>query len=450
MPEPEFSTTLVGLHGEYSVDLRAPFQQGGQGELFHARDTAGTALVVKLYHRGRDTPAVRDGLVALTRDQPPGPDFLWPLDVTMWDERFGYVMPLAPPGFLPLRHVLSGEVQLTFGVAIEVALRIVDAFRVLHASGFHYCDISDGNVMLHPELGQVLICDNDNVGTAQRAATIRGTPGFMAPEVGKGAVAPSAGSDKFSLGVLLFLLLVGEHPLEGRRDAACVVRTPSNIRDLYIENPVFIFDPVDTSNRPAPGWQDNALVRWPLLPRSLRSVFTTLFTAGLHSPAHRPSFHEWNLALVRARDLLVDCASPDCGAEAFYLDAGQVKDGEPPVTCWACGSEHEPLPRLTLETEYGLNFDIALPLGRVIRRTHLLGRVDPVRDREVIGLVIESEKMPGIWGIRNESSTAWTMVWPTGETREIQPGRSAALRHGVQLELGTAHGLIEFDPEKSP
>jgi eukaryotic-like serine/threonine-protein kinase len=443
-------SNIVRLQGQvasYLVDLSVPpFQAGGQGQLFHARTDDVGDLVVKLYHRGRDVPAVRDGITALAHHPAPGPAFLWPLDLVEYDGRFGYVMPLAPPTFAPLHGVLTNEVSLTFRMALTGALHIVEGFRQIHSGGLYYCDISSGNVLIDPDTGRVLICDNDNVGTSQRPATIQGTPGFMAPEVGRRDVPPSAGSDKFSLGVLLFLLLIGEHPLEGRRDADCAIKTQRDLDEMYCISPVFVFDPTDDSNRPVAGWQDNALVRWPMFPEQLRLVFEQLFTSGLNQPGRRPSFVEWNLALLAARDLLTRCANPECQAEGFALPSGLDPDDS---RCWACGHPTGGFGRLTITAPSGRSFGIVLGEGAAIHDFHLTGRVDrAVLASPMIGAVVENPAAPGVWGIRNLTAQSWRSTFPSGEVIETAPGRAVALRDGVRISFTeTASGTIEFPPD---
>jgi eukaryotic-like serine/threonine-protein kinase len=438
-------TRIQGQVASYLVDFSVPpFQAGGQGQLFHARTDTLDEIVVKLYHRGRDVPAVRDGITALAHYPAPGPAFLWPLDLVEYDGRFGYVMPLAPASFAPLHGVLTNEVSLSFRTALTGAMHIVEGFRQIHATGLYYCDISSGNVLIDPDGGRVLICDNDNVGSSQRPATIQGTPGFMAPEVGRRQVPPSAESDKFSLGVLLFLLLIGEHPLEGRRDADCAIKTQRDLDEMYCVDPVFIFDPTNDSNRPVAGWQDNALVRWPMFPERLRLVFEQLFTSGLNQPGRRPSFVEWNLALLAARDLLARCANPECEAESFAPEGGDPGDAD----CWACGQKSGGFGRLAITTASGREFDIVLGEGAAIFDVHLTGRVDrAVLDSPMIGAVVENPAAPGVWGIRNLTDRTWHSTFPSGEAIDTAPGRAVALRDGVEIRFtDTTVGRIEFPP----
>ena len=61
----------------------------------------------------------------------------------------------------------------------------------------------------------------------------------------------------------------------------------------YGTNPIFIFDPSNKTNRPVKGYQDNALIYWPIYPEKLRQMFTKAFTEGLTSPNKRVTEPEW-------------------------------------------------------------------------------------------------------------------------------------------------------------
>ena len=136
----------------------------------------------------------------------------------------------------------------------------------------------------------------------------------MAPEVVRGDSLPSTQTDLFSLAVLLFYLFLVHHPLEGKKEMAIHSFDLPAMTRLYGTDPVFIFDPLDHSNRPVPGCQDNALVNWPLYPQFLRDLFTRAFTSGITDAAHgRVREGEWRAAMIRLRDSVVYCQH--CGVE---------------------------------------------------------------------------------------------------------------------------------------
>src|SRR5262249_30994770 len=114
---------------------------------------------------------------------------------------------------------------------------------------------------------------------------------------------------------------------------------------LYGSQPIFIFDPDDDSNRPLPGYHDNALAFWPIYPLHLRNLFTRAFTQGLRDPVNgRVRETEWRSALVPLRDALFYCSS--CGAEiSEEADVRKASSGKV-ARCWSCQHPVQPPLRL--------------------------------------------------------------------------------------------------------
>jgi hypothetical protein len=82
--------------------------------------------------------------------------------------------------------------------------------------------------------------------TRRRDRKLAGGLAFAAPELIRGTVAPSAVSDLHTLAVLLYYLLMHGHPLMGRR-------TRDELHDGHLgTDPLFVFDPADTSKAPEP------------------------------------------------------------------------------------------------------------------------------------------------------------------------------------------------------
>ncbi|MGH8934119.1 MAG: protein kinase domain-containing protein [Egibacteraceae bacterium] len=147
-------------------------------------------------------------LEELVKEGPPNDRFLWPLDLATAAGRpgFGYLMPLRGNRYRGIVELMHRDVTPSFRATTITAFQLADGFWQLHASGLCYRDISFGNVFFDPERGDVLICDNDNVGIDGRSsASVRGTNGFMAPEIVRGEVIPNASTDLYSLSVLMFI-----------------------------------------------------------------------------------------------------------------------------------------------------------------------------------------------------------------------------------------------------
>ena len=108
---------------------------------------------------------------------------------------------------------------LSAGEAMLVCQDVCRALAAVHLAGFVHQDVKARNVM-REKAGRIVLMDFgagqdlSQLGGVDRAR-IAGTPLYMAPEVLAGE-APSAISDVYSVGVLLYHLVTGEYPVEGQ------------------------------------------------------------------------------------------------------------------------------------------------------------------------------------------------------------------------------------------
>jgi eukaryotic-like serine/threonine-protein kinase len=407
---------------------------GGQGEVYEVltpQPDGRRRYALKWYYPSWATREQWEALQALVRLDPPSERFLWPIDVAVGGTTgFGYVMPLRGHEFTGFVDYMLSAVSPTFRALATAAYELADGFLQLHSAGLCYRDISFGNVFLNPTSGQVLICDNDNVGVDGRAAVgVRGTDRFMAPEVVRGEMLPNRTTDLYSLSVLLFYLFMVHHPLEGRRETVVEITDPQSDRRLYGEQPLFIWDPADDSNRPVRELHANALIYWPIYPRFLRDLFTRAFTDGLRDPQNgRVMENEWREAAIRLRDAIFYCRG--CAQENFLdLDESAQR-------CWKCHATTTPPPRLTVRRDVVmLNHDTRL-------FPHHLGgsRYD---FSEARAAVVQHPSIPDVWGLRNHSEQTWTATAPGGSSFEVPPGRNCTLVPGTRIDFGTLQGMIQ-------
>ncbi|HEU4522833.1 MAG TPA: serine/threonine-protein kinase, partial [Thermoanaerobaculia bacterium] len=92
------------------------------------------------------------------------------------------------------------------------------ALSVLHAHGVVHRDIKPSNIMIARD-GRVVVLDfglavEESLDDTLDRRQVVGTPGYMSPEQ-IAAAAPTAASDWYSFGVLLFQALTGKMPFEG-------------------------------------------------------------------------------------------------------------------------------------------------------------------------------------------------------------------------------------------
>jgi len=299
--------------------------EGGQGAVYRV-NYDGKAKALKWYSgkKFKNPDKFYANLENNIKIGKPTKAFLWPEDITEKDgEAFGYIMDLRPGEYKDFSRFLLGKEGFTSITAItNAALHITAGFRELHNKGYTYQDLNDGNFFINPKNGDVLICDNDNVSEYGKNSGIAGKARYMAPEIIAKNVKPDKQTDRFSLSVVLFLLWVKNHPLEGK--AACpVCMDAKHEKIIYGENPVFIFDPDDKSNMPVKGLHKGAIANWPFLPGYLQEKFVKAFSKDvLTKPANRIIEQEWLRVFIRMRSEIFKCT---CG-EVYFADPVKPND----------------------------------------------------------------------------------------------------------------------------
>ena len=405
---------------------------GGQGAVYRAV-VDGNHLALKCYfpHWLAIDVGLRARLDALLNVKQPSDRFLWPVDLVVSDDdtAFGYIMPLRAPGYEAMTSLIAGRSSPSFRAVITASYELAQSFHLLHAEGLSYQDISDRNVWFDAQTGAIEICDVDNVSVNGVPSAVGGTADYMAPEIIVGKAKPSADSDRYSLAVLIFLMLMFDHPLRGARERRYAVLDDEARNAIYGVDPVFVLDPNDDSNRPVPGIHDQVLAYWPLYPRYIQTLFVRSFTAGLHSPADRVWESEWRKQLVRLRDAILRCDG--CTAENFYDESTSGMR-----CCWSCGQELGDPVRLVLADE-----SVVLNTDTKLYRHHLDRHARYAFDR-ALASVARHPSQPELCGLRNDSSAPWTVTTRSGETMMIAQHQVVRLEEGLQIDFGSRRGEI--------
>ena len=95
--------------------------------------------------------------------------------------------------------------------AALIGLDVAKALSAVHRAGLLHRDIKAENVM-REEGGRILLMDFGLTTLPQRQTGVAGTPTYMAPELFSGSEATVA-TDIYAMGVLLFYLVTGQHPV---------------------------------------------------------------------------------------------------------------------------------------------------------------------------------------------------------------------------------------------
>jgi len=247
-PESQFSISDSdgGLEPGTVVDgfrVRRKLGQGGMGAVYLARDLRlGRKVALKLLRP--ETMGSQEAVERFLFEARTTARFSHPHIVTIYAVGEHEGRPYVALEFLEgqtLRERIQGE-QLGLKGSLRVALSIADALAEAHRHGVLHRDLKPENVMI-PKDGRIRVVDfglakrvaGITLGTSGAAATeegggtstlagdefqtdqdgVRGTPLYMAPEQWtNGTLSPA--TDVWSLGLMTYEMLAGEHPCRGR------------------------------------------------------------------------------------------------------------------------------------------------------------------------------------------------------------------------------------------
>jgi TolB-like protein len=149
-----------------------------------------------------------------------------------------YTMPWVEGG--SLRQRLARERQLPVEDALQIARQVASALAYAHEHGIIHRDIKPENILL--EGGEAVVADFGIAKALSAAGGERltetglalGTPAYMSPEQAAGARDLDGRTDQYSLGCVLYEMLVGEPPFTGPTGQAVIARrfaeTPTRAR----------------------------------------------------------------------------------------------------------------------------------------------------------------------------------------------------------------------------
>ena len=217
------------LGGRYR--LVAPIARGGMAEVWEGYDAVlSRPVAVKVLHSYLASDEVfleRFRREAITAARLAHPAVVSTYD-TGYDGGTAYIVMELVRG-RTLRQMLGDQGRLEPWQAVAVARQIADALAAAHQSGLVHRDIKPANILLVEDgLGGLRVKVTDfgiakagaeSVRDLTRTGTVLGTPKYLSPEQIRGTD-PDARADLYSLGVVLYEMLVGEAPFAGETDMA--------------------------------------------------------------------------------------------------------------------------------------------------------------------------------------------------------------------------------------
>ena len=211
----------IGHVGRYA--LKTILGKGGLGTVYAAWDPLlSRTVALKTLHIDAD-PASRESLDALFLNEARAAAGLsHPHIVTVFDagpSETGVYIAMERLQGQDLRHLLLQGVRPGPIEAAQVVRRVADALAYAHRKGVVHCDVKPANIFMtgrmHPKVLDFGIARVAHRDVPALDGVVAGSPYYLAPEQMDGRSVDRR-SDVYSLGVVLYELLVGKKPFEGK------------------------------------------------------------------------------------------------------------------------------------------------------------------------------------------------------------------------------------------
>ena len=229
-----FERVKAALADKYIVEKE--LGEGGMATVFLARDPKlNREVAIKVMHP--------DLVISLGKErflreiqvtaQLSNPNILALYDSGEADGLLYYVMPLVEGE--TLSDLIAREQQLSVDEAIRITRDIAGALSYAHSRGVIHRDIKPSNILM--QAGRAIVADfgvsraYSEAGGEKLTKTglAVGTPAYMSPEQAAGKVDVDGRSDIYSLGCILYEMLVGQIPFTGPTPMAIMARHSTDV-----------------------------------------------------------------------------------------------------------------------------------------------------------------------------------------------------------------------------
>jgi WD40 repeat protein len=307
------SQTLVCTTSKRTLTLGKKLATSGEGVVW---ETSLPGYLAKLYHT--PTPERIEKLQAMIADPPEDPtlklkhiSIAWPQELlqNQRGDSLGFLMPAILQGE-KLSTIYNPRLrnrkapQFNWYYLHTTALNVASIIENIHAKGYVVGDIKPQNFLVNRQaLPSIIDTDSFQIRDPHSEKVYRclvGSEGFTPAELlGKdlGSLDQTATHDLFRLGVLIYLLLFGDHPFKGKWIGPGDAPNPTELirRGYWPYGPGSLIQPGPTT------------IPVNAVHPTLEGYFRRCFTDGHANPAARPTAAEWCRALRVAIPALKHC-----------------------------------------------------------------------------------------------------------------------------------------------
>jgi DNA-binding helix-hairpin-helix protein with protein kinase domain len=309
--------TYQTIYRKFQIQLDKHIAAGGEGDIW---TTDKSGFLAKIYHSPNSNQINK---LKYMIKNPPFDNMLsrnhvsiaWPIDLLLdktSNTIVGFIMPKVSNA-KTLINVFNAEKRLQEAPGIDwshlhvIAENVAIIVEAIHAKGYIIGDLKPQNLLIPEDTLYVSIVDTDSfqiidTATANIYHCPVGTPEFTPPELyGKDLkkITREEPNDLFSLGVIIYLLLFGEHPFSGI--ISNLANSDLNSIEQRISQGYWPYAPISPIKRRP------SSVSLDVVHPFLQQCFYLCFTVGHKNPFQRPNAAEWKKALSIGRKDLVKC-----------------------------------------------------------------------------------------------------------------------------------------------
>jgi len=301
----------------------------GQGDIYRVFNSRKEVFAMKLFHPGSKKKKLLKQIIRLIKRGQACEVFVIPIEIVDYKQQIGYVMEYIGPEYMNAAALFNGVekdgvmINLPWHVKLTLLACIVEPFVVLNTAKLGIMDIKFDNIKIDLNNLKVKVLDTDTIVYSKDKSVVLGTVGFMPPNTMMRRETPNEFNDVYAIAVLIFMTLMGAHPLDGKRRMQ-----PCNEQiDTYLfgTHPVYMFNPNDASNRPIPQDsfgrnQQQVIDKFNKYPKYFKDAMRKTFVDGLYDGEKRTTMTEWLEILERLYNDSFICEQ--CGEE-YFLDANE-------------------------------------------------------------------------------------------------------------------------------